>query len=182
MCDRILEVLGAVTMVCFVDDDVICEDYSVTEEIFLLVSNENNMESTAAKGTILDLHANPQASGSRFEDPMWWKFLPSLKPIGLNAMLTYSSFVESTRRWPMGSKIEKAMSEKISRNNSPSLLSRSNIALKGKLKRNNTKRSPTMMEIELVKHIRRTIPLESLVELAEEIGFSSEDLELVSIF
>jgi hypothetical protein len=36
---RLLEVLGAVTMVCFVDDDVICEGYSVTEEIFLLMDN-----------------------------------------------------------------------------------------------------------------------------------------------
>ena len=30
-----------------------------------------------------------QAQGSRFENPLWWKFLSSLKPIGLNAILTY---------------------------------------------------------------------------------------------
>ena len=40
---------------------------------------------------MLDLHANPQATGTRFEDPSWYLRLPSLKPIGLNAMLTYIS-------------------------------------------------------------------------------------------
>ena len=33
---RLFEFLGGITMVCFIDDDVICESYSVTEEIFLL--------------------------------------------------------------------------------------------------------------------------------------------------
>ncbi len=32
------KVLGSTTRVCFVDDDVICEQFSVTEEIFLLNS------------------------------------------------------------------------------------------------------------------------------------------------
>ena len=40
---RFLEVLGGVTMVCFVDDDIICEGYSVTEEIFLL-NNRDSLE------------------------------------------------------------------------------------------------------------------------------------------
>ena len=60
------------------------------------MSNSGNEESTtSAKGVVLDLHANPEASGSRFEDPMWWKYLPSLKPIGLNALLTYESMMTS---------------------------------------------------------------------------------------
>ena len=32
--------MGAVTMMCFVDDDIICEGYSVSEEIFLLNSQD----------------------------------------------------------------------------------------------------------------------------------------------
>jgi hypothetical protein len=148
---RLLEVLGAITMVCFVDDDVICEGYSVTEEIFLLVDNHNesnnNYEESiqqqkypippqqnndiynnnnnnsslhndssdhsatadidgdidtfsshayrskaaitggfsktgggkafvSVKGMVLDLHASPEATGSRFENPLWWRYLP----------------------------------------------------------------------------------------------------------
>ena len=115
---RVLEVLGAVTMVCFVDDDIICEGFSVTEEIFLLMDDhqqardgissgngnsasiqpigkpgvgaEAHPKSAQAKGIVLDLHANPEATGSRFENPQWWRYLPSLKPLGLNAMLTYT--------------------------------------------------------------------------------------------
>ena len=33
---RLVELLGTVTMVCFVDDDIVCEGYSVVEEVFLL--------------------------------------------------------------------------------------------------------------------------------------------------
>lgn len=122
---RLLEVLGAVTMVCFVDDDVICEGYSVTEEIFLLMDDHQSNQAAAGaagkagnqghpvppgledvtegakgagatqsrsnvKGVVLDLHANPEATGSRFENPQWWRYLPSLKPLGLNALLTYT--------------------------------------------------------------------------------------------
>ena len=121
---RLLEILGAITMVCFIDDDIICENYSVTEEIFLLVdhkedrtglqrgntemgknrhvedaSSHNPSSQTATNasrnafirtGIVLDLHGNPEATGSRFEDPDWWRYLPSLKPLGLNALLTYS--------------------------------------------------------------------------------------------
>ena len=85
---RLIEVLGSVTMVCFIDDDIICENFSVTEEIFLLQSSET----TEVKTKVLDLHANPEAKGSRFENPQWFTYLPSLKPIGLNAVLTYCPF------------------------------------------------------------------------------------------
>ena len=121
---RLLESLGAVTMCCFIDDDIICDGYSVTEEIFLLkgeggkddlaggrsdtrvnnhrglgkdfrgqkpsVATPSALLSSAAKSIVLDLHGNPDARGSRFENPLWWKFLASLKPIGLNAMLTFA--------------------------------------------------------------------------------------------
>lgn len=91
---RLFEHLGAITFCTFVDDDIICESFSVTEEIFLLHGGgREGMPKGGDEGarrTVLDLHANATASGSRFEDPMWWKSLSCLKPIGLNAMLTYA--------------------------------------------------------------------------------------------
>eukprot|EP01041_Mallomonas_annulata_P005453 gene5453-10960_t len=92
---RILEVLGSVTMMCFLDDDLICESFSVTEEILLL--NSPLAEGDGGRGTVLDLHANPQATGSRFENPRWWTRLSSLKPLGLSAMLTYMPTAPHTR-------------------------------------------------------------------------------------
>jgi len=140
---QLLEVLGAVTMVCFIDDDIICESYSVAEEIFLLKSNDtvNNESEVNVKGTVLDLHANPNASGSRFENPLWWKYLPSLKPMGLSALLTYAPTKPQGQR----------------RLEAPSSLE-------------------TTLETLLVKHVRNTIPLEALRELAEEIGFIQSDI------
>jgi hypothetical protein len=35
-----IQVLGGVTMVCFIDDDIVCENYSVAEEIYLLSNND----------------------------------------------------------------------------------------------------------------------------------------------
>lgn len=87
--NRLVEVLGAITRVCFVDDDVICEGFSVTEEIFLLNSAET-AKGVGARSTVLDLHSNAQAAGGRFEDPEWVKYLSSLKPLGLGALLTLS--------------------------------------------------------------------------------------------
>jgi hypothetical protein len=37
-------------MVCFVDDDVICEGYSVTEEIFLLSSDDKRQGQASSSG------------------------------------------------------------------------------------------------------------------------------------
>ena len=151
---QLLEVLGAVTMVCFIDDDIICESYSVAEEIFLLKSNDTNSihESEAnVKGTVLDLHANPNASGSRFENPLWWKYLPSLKPMGLSALLTYAP-TKPRRQRRLGSSASLLSSP------APS----SAIA--------------SSLETSLVKHVRNTIPLEALRELAEEIGFIQADI------
>lgn len=72
---NLLELLGAVTMVCFVDDDVLCENYSVAEELYLLRSPDRGDGATAtamsaargaggggggggARGTVLDLHVS----------------------------------------------------------------------------------------------------------------------------
>lgn len=35
-----VQVLGAVTMLCFIDDDIVSESYSVTEEVFLLKNSD----------------------------------------------------------------------------------------------------------------------------------------------
>lgn len=175
---RLHEVLGAVTMVCFVDDDIICEGYSVTEEIFLQTGNnqKENNEKEDAKGIVLDLHANPEATGSRFENPMWWKYLPSLKPVGLAALLTYA---------PTPPPIIQAakISNKINNENDNSNQSlRDKIYKKNNQKNNDkvnlNKRKANKIEVELISHIRKTIPLEALRELAEEIGFDVDDVEV----
>lgn len=160
---NIVDQLGAITMVCFVDDEVICENYSVTEEIFLLTDkHDNDMDPSEAssgalkgaaagpnvKSTVLDLHANPEATGSRFENPLWWKFLPSLKPLGVNALLTYKQ-----SRQMDGMDTQRAADANI---------------------RGSNKRG--FVEKSLVRHIQQTLPLESLRELAEEIGFTDDDL------
>eukprot|EP01042_Synura_sphagnicola_P000330 gene330-341_t len=91
---RVVEAVGAVTMMCFVDDDIICEGYSVSEEIFLLNSQDVETSTENGRGTVMDLHANPQATGTRFEDPNWHMRLPSLKPIG-NSHPSYGDHVSS---------------------------------------------------------------------------------------
>lgn len=182
--------LGAVTMVCFVDDDIICEGYSVTEEIYLLVTGEKDL-TAGRKGTILDLHANPEAAGSRFENPLWWKYLPNLKPIALNSMLTYTSSMSTDVLLKAVSKSNASAPIAVTQDQTTPLrdlrqetfINANPISLPGKFKLTETttqKREPTVMEKELVRHVRKTIPLESLKELAEEIGFLPEDTANVS--
>lgn len=183
--------LGAITMVCFVDDDVISENYSVTEEIFLLNENqEHSMDDTSnkfgssasssmrplsheqsnkhdphSKVTVLDLHANPEATGSRFENPNWWKFLPCLKPLGFNALLTYKFTADHSNRVLTPSNL-LALQE-----NQSSKASNTQLEDKHEIK------SSADVEKSLVQHIRKTLPLEFLRELAEEIGFVEDDLK-----
>lgn len=179
---NLVDQLGSITMVCFVDDDIICENYSVTEEIFLLTEKHEDRDvngdsggadmdnvggvgvlsrgrsaNVNVKGTVLDLHANPEATGSRFENPMWWKFLPSLKPLGINAMLTYKH---------TATKSPTLQSESSSR--TTSFNKAGNVSNKESLR--------SVIERSLVRHIQQTLPLEALRELAEEIGFTEDDL------
>jgi len=179
---RLLETLGAVTKVCFVDDDIIFEDYSVTEEIFLLMSSDKDANSVStAKGTIVDLHANPEASGSRFENPLWWKYLPSLKPIGLNAMLTYKS-VMSTESYEIHSDVNKSLIRATTDSVLQKKQSKKHSLNRGmdnlSIVHQNNKQSITNIELDLVRHVRKTIPQESLKELAEEIGFINDDINI----
>lgn len=175
-------------MVCFVDDDIICEGYSVTEEIYLLITGEKDL-TAGRKGTILDLHANPEADGSRFENPLWWKYLPNLKPIALNSMLTYTSSMYTDVLLKKNSvnpnqRGSGAPSEGLFSKTAPdlSLLQESlkSLGLPSRVKVSDNRREPTDMERELVRHVSKTIPLESLKELAEEIGFIPEDTANVS--
>ena len=174
---RLVEVLGAVTMVCFVDDDIICEGYSVTEEIFLLHSDDK--EAGRAIGTVLDLHANPEATGSRFEDPLWWKHLPSLKPIGLNALLTYAPMAptpvifKNLPENPIDYAHHTAAAGRIL---GKGLVRPASITIGKKKERFGL----NYMEKSLVGHIRKSIPLENLRELAEEIGFVKTDVDCFS--
>eukprot|EP01034_Spumella_vulgaris_P022405 gene22405-28527_t len=180
---RLFETLGAISMVCFVDDDTVCESFSVTEEMFLLVDSGNVLAGDAlsgkaehapvisaktkantdlkiasnAKGVVLDLHANPEAKGSRFENPLWWRYLSSLKPIGLNSLLTYS--LDHDRH--------DNTNTTLGQSSSPS-------------NKNNTEHAVsavTCVEKGLVKHIREGVPMEDLRELSEEIGFNAADVE-----
>eukprot|EP01031_Cornospumella_fuschlensis_P037050 gene37050-44964_t len=171
---NMVDQLGAITMVCFVDDDAICENYSVTEEIFLLTDKHDDQEQDTdadhpveskgikgprIKGTVLDLHANPEATGSRFENPMWWKFLPSLKPLGMDALLTYKHTMD--------------------KNAAPTFMAPTQAFLSTKSKSKSQRESKrTIIERSLVRHIQHTLPLEALRELSEEIGFSDEDLRI----
>lgn len=165
---RFLETLGSITMVCFIDEDIVSEGYSVAEELYLL-SDEQEGGTTNKKGTVLDLHANTEAEGSRFENSSWWKYLPNLKPIALTSMLTYAS--------AMSQDIlngDVAVDGADSKSVSPS---RHNVEL---VSTRTTRIIPMPMETALVRHIRKTIPLESLKELADEIGFQVEDCKKFS--
>ena len=178
-------------MVCFVDDDIVCEGYSVTEEVFLLkpaaedevIDIDGGTTTTTtttapgedahtptggaltksaptARGMVLDLHANPDAKGSRFENPLWWRYLPSLKPLGMSALLTYKA--GSVPTTVVGS---DAISTYPYANSQEAHA------------HTHTHTGTSAMEQQLVHHIRRAIPLEAMRELAEEIGFEEDDVQ-----
>ena len=195
---RLVEVLGAVTMICFIDDDVICEPFSVCEEVFLLkpgsaptsTSSQNvrNADTTLPpKGVVLDLHANPEATGSRFEDPLWWKYLNSLKPIGLNALLTHTPTPPSQI---LSTGSQDVVLTKSTLNGIPPLLTRQlrkasttgHIAAafldpkESSSSATHRKRNSSQMQAGLVGHIRKVLPLAVLRELAGEIGFDDSDV------
>jgi hypothetical protein len=85
---RAVERLGTVTTLSMVDDELVCEDQLSPEEVFLLNSKEDH----DALSTVLRLMHESDASGAghhvRFEDPFWWKHVPSLKPLGFSCLNT----------------------------------------------------------------------------------------------
>lgn len=156
---RLLETMGSITFVAFIDDDVVCEGYSIAEELLLLKSSGNEDALDENKGMVLDLHANSQAKGSRFESPSWWKYLRTLKPVGLNSLLTYAPS-------PLNPSTVTAF--------------RADARLRGglaghKSSKNRGKIQLSRMEQQLIAHVRRPMPMESLRELSEEIGFTAMD-------
>jgi hypothetical protein len=193
---KLLEYLGGVTMVCFVDDDVVCEAVSATEEVFLLKSETENDASAATgsvrersseielaggKGVTIDLTSSTTA-GSRFETSNWWKYLPNLKPIGLNSMLTYMpmppfatgqdfvSFSTSTRDLR-----DRKRPSLETTDNAPGNSSGSGTGSFRKLSSTAAGSSQADMFVSLVSHVRKMIPLESLRQLSQDIGFTDED-------
>ena len=87
---RLVERLGAVTILSVVDEDVVSEDYRIVEAVYFKSPN-----SVANSATVLGLY-NKSGTKIHFEDPVWFNFLPTLKPIGLCAFAAsryYSSGV-----------------------------------------------------------------------------------------
>lgn len=80
LSSRLLETLGAVTMLCILDDEVICEPVPTVSELYLLEDEQS---------TVLDLH---HENGLKFEDPNWRRHLSCLKPIGLSILLNNTSY------------------------------------------------------------------------------------------
>ncbi|CAB1120290.1 unnamed protein product [Ectocarpus sp. CCAP 1310/34] len=82
----LVERLGAVTTLCMLDEDTVCEPTSAIKEVFLVDSKANDA-GVSTTGTVLDMHTQQGKKGVRFEDPHWWTHLPALKPIGLTCLL-----------------------------------------------------------------------------------------------
>jgi hypothetical protein len=103
----------------------------------------------------LDLHANPEVTGTRFENPKWWHHLPSLKPVGLNAMLTYalSSF---EHEWKHAVLPTASLGQGVRE---------SGVWTGGEEKEGGatiTATSRQVIESALVQHVKRGLPLECL--------------------
>lgn len=181
-------------MVCFIDDDIVCENYSVSEEIYLLNGNidpdieyevdrycisglyEDNKICVVDDGceryivgfacectgnahiasyciyyTTSKLMQLPcQAGGSRFENPKWWTYLPSLKPIGLTALLNTQMPMIRNSSYKESHNDETKSSKKVSLDT---------MALGEWYIPYHTRLS---IEGELVKHVRATPPIECL--------------------
>jgi len=150
---------------------------------------------------VLDLHANPEATGSRFENPQWWRYLPSLKPLGLNAMLTYNYTAAETcsqqesaqRQANNGDGNQTVSGAHHHRSNSSHLPYPSAVQRSAQEGVTGSDHNPLLLsqaaqlqnqhqqtERSLVRHIRHLLPPESLRELAEEIGFEQSDLSAFS--
>lgn len=111
--------------------------------------------------------------------------LLSLKPLGLDAMLTYNSTncnsnnnnrlnrntIHTHSATTTHSSVQSPISTLI---NSPSS---SVVVNKEKIRSDSNDKTLIDIEKSLVRHIRYVLPLESLRELSEEIGFDPADLQ-----
>ena len=147
---QLLERLGAVTMLCCVDDDVLCEPTPSVEEIFLLTDAQT-------KTKVLDVHHDFESdTGLKFEDPKWRNYLSLLKPIGLNILVGNSS---------LGSNFESKQYY-LEWMESSSAASR----------RSEEQHALFKCKQRLSAHIRQLPEPEYLLNLSREIGFQSKDL------
>jgi hypothetical protein len=139
---------------------------------------------SGSKGVVLDLHANPRASGSRFENPLWWRYLPSLKPLGLNAMITHQSVstgpaaASTGVSWPVHSPAHPHYSFFASNEAGDGSIgsssaypvsiwnrrmSKKESKAEFKFHGGHHSRTAIAMQQALIRHIRESSPLESLV-------------------
>lgn len=103
-----------------------------------------------------------QVTGTRFENPKWWHHLSSLKPVGLNALLTFalSSFDEN--RGHIASLVDKLGIQDELHDRSPESASNSsdeNLCVHGKMLSASRRQ---IIEDALVHHVKRGMPLECL--------------------
>ncbi|KAK9767419.1 hypothetical protein K7432_002819 [Basidiobolus ranarum] len=89
---NLLESLGSTTVICSIDKEgTIASPYPSVEQI-LFPTDDDEL-------TALDLTENSfNSNGIQFEDRDWQKYLPSLKPLGLNLLLNTDCGVRQGRR------------------------------------------------------------------------------------
>ncbi|TMW61091.1 hypothetical protein Poli38472_014552 [Pythium oligandrum] len=161
---RLLERLGSTTMLCCFDDDVLCEQASSVEEIFLLNDKQGN-------STVLDLHPDHECeTGLKFEDPKWRQHLPSLKPIGLAILLNDAENPAEYYHSSMGYLMNEMYVSSDSDGGGATLPNSSSSAT--------TTKDPYVRACiqRLSAHVRMLPFPKHLLNLSEEMGFVREDL------
>ncbi|CAM9177491.1 unnamed protein product [Discosporangium mesarthrocarpum] len=156
----LVERLGAVTNLCMLDEDTVCQSTSSIEEVFLL--DDSKDEDSRGSGTVLDMHKQQGHSGVRFEDPQWWTHMAALKPIGLTCLLSETSTALSRPQVPRQQGRVKAVQSPISET-TPPLSTRQVLG---------HRRRP---DRALLDHVRDSRPMEHLTELWRGIGFCEGD-------
>ncbi|CAM9109976.1 unnamed protein product [Choristocarpus tenellus] len=154
----LIERLGAVTNLCMLDEDTVCQPTSAIEEVFLLDSKDENGR---GGGTVLDMHTQQGREGVRFEDPQWWTHLAALKPIGLTCLLSETKRSEASNRPPaLRAQGRGRSSYDGSSTATPSSRHQKNIRRRARA---------------LLDHIRDAQPMEHLADLWKGIGFCEAD-------
>ncbi|CAM9975348.1 unnamed protein product [Ectocarpus sp. 12 AP-2014] len=152
----LVERLGAVTTLCMLDEDTVCEPTSTIKEVFLVDSKVN--DAGVSTGTVLDMHTQQGKKGVRFEDPHWWTHLPALKPIGLTCLLA-----EKNPEQP------RPQTKRRSVLSSP-ILAEGPSTQSSQSSQNQNPPCPALLD-----HVRDDQPMEHLADLSEAIGFCAAD-------
>ena len=105
--------------------------------------------------------------------------MPSLKPIGLAAFLTFEASGDNCSKSSLGADVYSEGDDACRATGTILFRSQSPLGVIQSRQRSISSgvhaRALSAMEKRLVRHIRESIPLESLRELAEEIGFCEAD-------